>query len=195
MSITNVPSSKACFSASFVNVGDPDEALKVTWTNPDGSGGLKEFAVGSEVFLEDATSASSVPDDQLLACVSMDAILSGGYVPGTKEFEDNMGITQQTKDYQTIVGNLSLESVVSDSNDPDGKTFDLTFKKTNNNKKTVNADVWTVSQYANRASNFTLSSNCVPGAVHLEFGFKKSDLNQQKRQQVVDFINAKKFWI
>lgn len=206
--ITTVPRLLTVFSVQWQNIGDPDMSMDVRWTEPDGSAGFKPFLVGSDVFLETPTLMAQVPDDQLLASVSMGAILGGGVLPGTKEFDELMGMNQVTKDFQTIIGNARIKSVarVPDNQLLPGQTpgtvYDLEFFKVGSatNTKTIRSDVWTISLYANRANSYALGVNAVPGFLHKEFGFKASQVSglvtgEANRLLVEAAVLGKAFWL
>lgn len=195
------PKQVAIFNAEFVDVGTPDEALRITWNYPTGNPGNHLFMVGTDIFLESPINMSQVEDEQLIASLSMAAILSGS-LPGTLEFIDSV-TNQGQKYFQTIIGNATLKTVtpVIDSNvGPLGTVFDITFNKVGNanNTKTIRADAWNIAQYSNRVDSPAHSVYCVPGAVHKQFGLKKSELGADQsatRQSIIDFIVAQKFWI
>lgn len=198
---TVLPKQIKAFTCSFQNEGEVDETLDVFWVNPDGSGGQQGFLVGTDILLDDVSEMSYVPDDQLLASVSMGAILSGEVLPGSAEFNDIMGTNQDTKNFQTIIGNAVLKSVTAvDTGDPntDGRIYDLEFNKKGsvNNVKVVRADVWNISQYTNRSGNYALSAHAVPGAIKTEFGsYDKGNLDASKRQDIIDFVAGRRFWV
>ena len=196
------------YSAQFVNVGQSDEKLRLTSTYPLGVFWEHYFLVGLECFLEDPTNVSSVPDEQLLASLGMSAILAGEILPGTVEYL--AAVTQQdTKNFQTIVGEVRLKPettsfknpvAVSDLTiGPEGTVFDVVFQKgTGTNTKTVRADAWSLSRYSNRVDNLDVACLVVPGAIHKALGFKKSQLGEAEsinRQAVIDFIQGQRFWV
>lgn len=208
--MTFVPKPKLVkpFSANFTNVGSSEERLHLSWTYPLGVFGEFSFLVGTECFLETATDIASVPEEHLLASISMAAILAGEVLPGSVEYLD--AVTEQnTKNFQTIVGEVRLkpEAVgfknpqpVDDlSIGPPGTVFDIVFQRgTGTNLKTVRADAWTLSQYGNRVDEIFNMVYVVPGAVHKALGFKKSQLgaaDSANRQAVIDFIQAQYFWV
>lgn len=196
------------FTASFENIGDPDEALKIHWNdafvpplglNPPA--GVKSFIVGTQCFLEDPTDIALVPEDQLIASLSMNAILSGQILPGTAEYIDAV-TSQGTKHFQTIVGSATIDQVtrVSDPTvGPEGRVYDVRFKRVGSAPtRLVRADAWALSQYANRVNLVSIANECVPGAIHKQFGFKKSQLGaagSSNRQAVIDFVANQYFWI
>lgn len=198
------PKKVAIFTATFEDVGTVDEALRVAWNYPDypNNPGNRRFLVGSDCFLETPTSITQVPDDQLLASLSMMGILAGGILPGTKEYLDAM-TTQDTTNFQTIIGNAKVKtitSVVDAQVGPLGTVFDVEFQKVGASTptKTVRCDAWSLSQYGNRVDNAAVSVPVVPGAIHKIIGFKKSQLgaaDSANRQAVIDFIAAQLFWI
>lgn len=203
------PRQVAIFTASFDNVGDVDETLKINWSYEYAPGvfatGQKQFIVGTECFLEDPAgtgSLATVSDEQLLASVSMCAILAGEVLPGTQEFINALG-EQSTMNFQTIVGNVKFKSnpnaVVDASVGHLGLVYDLEFMRvgSSTNTKMVRTDAWTICQYGNRENSPAHSSPVVPGAIHKQFGFKKSQLgaaNSANRQSVIDWVATQKFW-
>ena len=208
MSLDPKPKYVNPFTASFTGVGGSDEYLHVTWTYPLGVFGEKYFRVGVECFLEDVTSITSVPEEQLIASLSMAAVLAGEVLPGTIEYLD--AVTQQdTKNFQTIVGEVRLKpqtasfinpAPVDDLNyGPAGTVYDITFQKgTGTNTKVVRTDYWSISQYGNRVDDIYSMVYVVPGACHKQFSFKKSDLGASgstNRNSVIDFIASRKFWV
>lgn len=204
------PRKVACFSASFQNVGQVDEVLRVAWNYEFSPGqfniGQKQFLVGSECFLEtpaDGASMALVPDEQLLASVGMCAILAGEVLPLTAEFINALG-EQSTANYQTIVGNVKFKvdpvAVVDANVGPLGTVFDLTFMRVgqSTNTKVVRADTWSICQYSNRIDSPAHSAPCVPGAIQKELAFKKSQLgsaDSANRQAVIAFVASQLFWV
>lgn len=196
------PKQVAIFNAEWLNIGEFDETLKVTWIYPGTQSGNRQFIVGTDVFLESPINMSQVPDAHLIASVSMASILAGHILPGTQEYIDVV-TSQGTKYFQTIIGNATLKTVVpviDSSVGPLGTVYDLTFNKvgSGNNVKTVRIDAWTLSQYDNRVDSAAHSVECVPGALHKQFAFKKSDLgpaDSDNRNSVVSFIQSNLFWI
>lgn len=195
------PKQVAVFTAQFLDVGTVDEVLKVSYNYPTGNPGNHSFAVGTEIFLETATNMSQVDEEQLICSLSMASILASA-LPGTFEYID--AVTNQGQKYfQTIIGNATLKTVtpvIDATIGPMGTVYDLTFNKvgSNNNTKTIRTDAWTISQYSNRVDSPAHAIYCIPGAVHKEFGFKKSQLGADgsaNRQAVIDFIAAQKFWV
>lgn len=196
------------YTASFENVGTANERLKLQWTYPLGVYGAYQFLVGTDCFLEDPTLVSMIPDEQLLASLSMSAILAGEVLPGTGEFLDAVS-SQGTKNFQTIVGEVRLKpETVSFRNPqpvddltigPSGTVFDIVFQKgTGSNTKTIRTDAWSISQYSNRIDSVYHSVYVVAGALHKQFGFKKSELGaaeSQNRTDVINWISSKEFWI
>lgn len=204
------PKQVAIFTASFDNVGASDETLKVMWNYEYSPGnfavGNKQYLVGTECFLESpsgSTSMQNVTDEQLLASISMCAILAGEVLPGTTEFVTAIG-EQSTTNFQTIAGNAKLKidpvAVVDPNIGPLGTVYDLTFVRvgSSTNTKVVRADAWTICQYGNRVSSPAHTAPVVPGAIHKQFDFKKSQLgaaNSANRQSVIDWVASQKFWV
>jgi len=208
MPINAAPKYTNPFTANFTGVGSVDEYLRLSWIYPLGVPGEKLFKVGVQCFLEDVTSITSVPDEHLIASLSMAAILAGEILPGTVEYV--AAVTQQdTKNFQTIVGEVRLKpqtvsflnpQPVDDLNyGPAGTVYDITFQKgTGTNTKVVRTDAWSISQYGNRIDDIYSMVYCACGALHKQFGFKKSDLGaagSTNRNSVIDFIATQKFWI
>lgn len=201
--MSNFPLYKTGFIGSWQNIGEiGEETLDVEWFNPDGSRGVSHFLCNQDIFLEDTSDMTSVPDDQIVMCCSMASILAGGVLPGTKEYED-MLVNQENKFIQSIIGNVKLKSIEPYDNDPnaeEGFLWKLTFNKSgqSNNTKEVIADFRSLADYDNRVNSFNHSVQCVPAALHTEYGYKLSDLGSagsQERQNVIDFIASRKFWI
>ncbi len=194
--MTDFPKYLAPFTASWDNIGDVDEALKISWTY-GASPGVQTFIVGTHCFLEDATSILAVPDEHLIASLSMAAILAGEVNPGTQEFMDLMA-DQSTTNFQVICGNAKLKEVRPVGND--GITFDLDFYRVGTSSviKTVQTDTAAVSKYFNRVDSCAHSVPCVPGALHKEFALKKSQLGAAEsanRNAIVAWVAAQRFWI
>lgn len=196
------------FTANFVSVGTSEEGLRVSWNYPEGQQGEFTFRVGETCFLESPTDIASVPEEHLLASLSMAAILAGEAMPGTVEFLD--AVTEQnTKNFQTIVGEVRLKpetsgfknpQPVDDLNvGPQGTVFDVVFQRgTGTNIKTVRTDAWTLSQYSNRVDSVFHMVYVVPGAVHKQLGLKKSQLGESdsaNRLAVINFIQNQYFWV
>lgn len=197
------PKNVAIFTGSFVNVGLSNEQFKVQWNYPGTTFGTKSFNVGSEIFLETATNMASVPDEQLISSLSMSAILAGEILPGTQEFLDSI-LGQDNKYFQTIVGDAKLKiapTPVSDpSVGPEGTVYDLQFARNAllSSTKTVRADTWSICQYGNRVDSPDHAVGCVPGSIHAEFGFKKSQLGADgsaNRLSVIAWLASQRFWI
>ena len=200
------------FTASFYDVGLSTERLRIFWTYPLGVPNEFYFTVGTQCFLEDPTSSSSlslVPDEQLLSALGMNAILAGEVLPGTSEFYDAVQ-TQEDKYFQTIVGDVRLKAKTASVNNPtlvqdltygqEGTVFDVTFQRgtSSTNIKTVRTDAWTISQYSNRVDSAAHSVYNVPGAIHKILNLKKSQLgaaDSANRKAVIDFVAAQPFWV
>lgn len=187
-------------SAIFRDIGSVDEVLEVNWTNPDSSSGTKSFSVGTEVFFDGSALLTDVPDEQLLACLGMAAMLNYA-TPGTKEFEVNMGADQEEENFQSFAGPFKLDScrpVDNLSLGNPGEVYELVVKKTSGNQsKTFEADIFTLSDYDNVKNNFDQVALRLPAALHAEFGFEKSDLGlsgSQNRTDVLNHITNTKFW-
>lgn len=197
-------------NVEFQNVGQANEVLRLTWHYPDPNVfGQKNFAVGTECFLESATDLADVPDEHLLASLSMAAILAGEVLPATQEFLDAI-LGQNTKNFQTIVGEVKLKAASSGFVNPEpvddltigpqGTVFDITFQRvalTGNTSKR-RFDAWSICQYANRVDSVDNMVYVVPGAVHKEFGLKKSQLGSAgsaNRNAVVSWIQNQGFWV
>lgn len=198
------PKKVAIFTATFEDVGTVDEALKVAWNYPDypANPGSRRFGVGTECFLETPANVSQVPDDQLLASLSMAGILGGHAMPGSKEYMDAV-VNQDTMNFQTIIGSVKVKTVtpvVDPLVGPLGTVFDVEFQKVGSatNVKTIRCDAWSLSQYDNRVDNAAVAVPVVPGAIHKILGFKKSQLGaagSANRQSVIDFVATNYFWI
>lgn len=188
-------------TVTFEDVGQPEESLRVRWTNADQTLGLVNFLVGTDVFLESPSTVSQVPDEQLMASLSMAAILGGSALAGTVEFAD-LYVNQETKYFQTIIGNVLLKSVTALPDElPKGTIFDLVFQKVGSasNTKTVRSDAWTISQYENRVDSGAHACYVIPGAIYKQFpSLKKSNLGSdgsQARLDMIDYIKNKAFWV
>jgi hypothetical protein len=196
------PRYRTGFTASWNGIGDPDETLRVFWTDDMGQPGNVYFTVGTDVFLENPANMSQVPEDQLLSSIRMSAILAGEILPGTQEYLAAMG-EQSSMNFQCIIGNAKIKTITSVLDSlygPPGTVYDIEFMKVNasSNVKTVRADAWALSQYNNGDSNFAYAANCVPGMLHKVLGLKASQLgaeNSANRNAVVDAIAVQKFWI
>lgn len=195
------------FTATFINVGTSNERLRLTSTYPLGMFWERTFLVGTECFLEDpasSTSLAGVPDEHLLASASMCAILAGGVLPGTQEFNAAIG-DQSTMNFQTIVGNVKLKSNPVAVDDltvgPPGTVFDLEFMRvgSSSNTKVVRSDAWTICQYDNRVDSVDHASYCVPGAIYKQFPtLKKSNLGEAEsanRTAVSNWVASQRFWV
>jgi hypothetical protein len=197
------------YTASWGNIGDVDEELKVQWNDnfvpPLGlmpTNGNVNFIVGTDCFLESPTNMTQVNDEQLIASLSMNAILAGEILPGTSEYIDAV-TGQGTKYLQSIIGNVTLKSITRVSDPvigPEGTVYDIEFQKVGqaSNVKTVRMDAWAASMYSNRVNNVLIPIQCIPGAVHKQFGFKKSQLGPAEsanRNAVIDYIQNTYFWI
>jgi hypothetical protein len=200
--MANFPVYKTGLVASWENIGDVDEELKITWVDDQGFPGVHHIMVGTDAFLESPVNTSQVPDDQLLCSIRMAAILGGEVLPGTQEYLDVVD-NQGTRYFQTIIGNIKIKtvtSVVDATYGPLGTVFDLEFQKVGaaTNVKTVRTDAWTLSQYNNGSANYAYAACVIPGMLHKVHGFKKSDLGASgsaNRNAVIATIAAQKFWI
>ena len=90
-------------STGLPNAG---EHLVVEWKEPTGTTGHKKFYHNFDIFLEDNGAVppnnhplSNVPDEQLIACCSMGAILAGEVHPGTKEYLVQVASDQNNKNF------------------------------------------------------------------------------------------------
>jgi hypothetical protein len=208
--MSNFPKKVAVYTASFENIGQSNETLKIQWNYPNSPAnpGSRSYIVGIDCFLESPSDTSQVPDEHLIASISMMAILAGAR-PGTKEFIDAIS-NQDTAYFQTIIGSVKLKTStdsvpnpmpVSDINyGPTGTVFDITFLKqgTSTNMKVVRADAWSISDYDNRVDSAVHAVDCIPGAIHKGLGLKKSQLgivDSANRQAVIAFVAAQLFWV
>lgn len=187
-------------SAIFRDIGSNDEVLEVNWTNPNGQPGTKSFSVGTEIFPDGALTLSQVPDEQLIASMSMAAILSSS-LPGTQEYLVNMGADQENDNFQSIAGPFKLDTVTPVDNPSlggEGEVFSMNIKKTSGNQsKAFDADVYTLSDYDTIKDNYDHVALVLPAALHAEFGFQKADLGTSgspNRTSVINFVLTKKFW-
>lgn len=227
MAVTNTPRQLKLFSPNnggdviWRDIGDPlelqngipvgGENLECRFKQPDGSTGVKTFYVTHDIFLEASGGGtppnnhpiSNIPDDQLLACVSMAAILAGEVHPGTQEFLTQIASDQNNKNFQTILGDCKIKTVtIVDTGNPvtDGSFYDLEFQRTGqgSNTKTVQSDIVNISKYANRANSYQLSACCAAGAVTEEFGKKTvADLGSegsQLRNDIADYLKDQRFY-
>jgi hypothetical protein len=200
--MASFPRYRTGFTASFNGVGDPDESLRIQWTDDMQGNGQVFFTCGTDCFLESPTLMSQVPDDQLLSSVRMMAILAGEILPGTQEYLDAMG-DQSTMNFQCIIGNSKIKTITAVLDavyGPPGTVFDIEFMKVgaSTNTKTVRADAWTLSQYRDGDLNFAWAANCIPGMLHKVLGLKKSQLgavDSANRTLIIDTIQSQKFWI
>lgn len=200
--VAKFPKYRAGFTAEFENIGDPDEALRIRWTDDNQQPGNVTFIVGQDCFLESPTLVSQVPDEHLLSSIRMMAILAGEILPGTAEYLAAMG-DQSTMNFQTCMGNVKIKTItaVDDLNvGPPGTVFDIEFMKVgaSTNTKTIRADAWALSQYKDGDLNFAYAANCIPGMLHKVLALKKSQLGaagSANRQAVIDQVAAQKFWI
>lgn len=200
------PKQVLAFTATFDNIGDPDETLKVISTYPLGVQVVKQFLVGVDCFVEDVAASNSlslISDEILIAHLSMCAILAGGVLPGTQEFVNALG-DQSTTNFQTPVGNVKLKSnpvAVSDlSVGADGTVYDIEFMRVgqSTNTKVVRAAWWDHCQYANREDSPAHAAPVVPGAIWKSLALKKSQLGgsgSANRQAVIDLVAASRFWV
>ncbi len=197
------PRQRKGYRAFFEDVGTVDEVLKITWYDSETNtyGPEISYIVGQDVFLEDPTTASDVPTDQIVASISMGAILAGSVVPGTQEFSD-MFIDQETRFIQSIAGDLKLQSVTlfEDPNQSPGTIYDLVLnrKGQTGNTVTLRADQRELSDYTNRVNSFNHSHAVIPGALHKQFGYKKSQLGAEgsaARLAVIEYVANTCFWV
>ena len=179
MSVARPKFRKIFDSAIFRDIGSVDEVLEVNWTKPNGQSGTKSFKVGSEVFFNGTATLSDVPDEQLLACLAMGAMLNHA-VPGTKEFKTNMGADQEVENFQSIAGPFKLDTVIAVDNPAlggPGEVYSMKVKKTSGNQsKIFDADIFTLSDYENVQADFDQVALRVPASLHANFGFSQSDL-------------------
>lgn len=204
--MADFPKKVTIFSVSWDNVGQEDEDMIVSWNYAAGipaPAGSKRFRVGTECFLESPTSITQVPEDQLIASLSMMAILAGA-IPGTKEFDDAVS-NQSTMNFQTIIGTAKLKNPPEPVDDPtigpQGTVFDFTFQKSSAGTptKVVRMDGWNASQYSQRVNSIPHMYHAIPGAIYKEFPtFKKSNLgavDSANRQAVEAFLPTRFFWV
>jgi hypothetical protein len=196
------------FTCQFLNVGAPNEALRVSWTHPFGISDHFDFLVGSTCFYEDPSSSGSlalVPDEHFIASLSMMSILAGGLLIGTNEFKAAFQ-AQDTPYFQMAVGLVKLKDdpvLVGTTVTPEGlaNLYNVTFYRNGqvNNTKTVEIDTFTGSQYSNRVDSCPHAVYCVAGAIFKQFPtMKKSNLgaaDSQNRQDVIDWLPTKEFWV
>lgn len=202
--------------ARFIDIGEPlqiasgepigGEALEVRWLEPTGFLSIRKFFNNFDIFLENNVSTapiSQIPDEQLLASVSMAAILAGEVHPGTKEFLEQVASDQNSANFQTILLDCKLKAAaVVNTGNPltDGNTYDLTFMRLGqtSNTKVVQSDIISISKYVNRANTYAVSVPCVPGAVTKQFGkLKTADLGASDsaiRTDIVNFLQAQRFY-
>lgn len=186
-------------SAVFRDIGSQDEVLELNWTKPNGQPGTMSFAVGTECFLNNPKVADA-PDDQLIACLSMAAMLSSS-IPGTYEYLTNMGADQEEENFQSIGGGFKIDTVSPVDNPAlggEGEVYRIKVKRVSgNDSKEFDADVRTLSDYDNVKDNFDHVALRVPAALHAQFGYKKSDLGNSgstERTNVINHIMNTKFW-
>lgn len=216
--------------ARFVDVGEAlqvangvpigGEALEVRWLQPksaaDALNGVQDTLVSHkfynkfDIFLENNGSTapiSQIPDEQLLASLSMASILEGLH-PGTDNFLTKLGEEQENMWFETILLDCKLKSkalVITGNPMTEGMYYDLEFMKTgqSTNTKMVRADIVDICQYGTRKSDYSFSVYCVPGAVTRPtniggFGkLKTSDLgaaNSQIRQDICNMIQGCNFY-
>lgn len=196
------------FTCQFLNVGQANETLRVSWSYPYGINESFDFEVGTECFYEDPSASNSlafVPDEHIIASVSMMSIIGGGLLIGSAEFKDAF-ITQDTMNLQTAVGQVKLKTdpvLVGTTPIPGGlaNEYDLTFMRNGqtSNTKVVRMDTYTVSQYDNRVDSCAHAVYCVPGAIYKQFPtLKKSNLgaaDSANRQLVIDWLPTQTFWV
>ena len=192
--------------------GEPvgGESLEVSWKEPDGTTGRKKFYVGHGIFLDLSGVASSeemelVPDDQLLACASMAAILAGEVHPGTKEFLTQIASEQNNKNFQTILNKDSKIKSVTDVpaaelqvGQSEGFFYDLEFMQVGQSAdvKVVRSDIVAISKYEQRANSYQLSACCAAPAVVQEFGVNPDlgDESSQIRADIIAFLKDQRFY-
>ena len=182
-------------SVQWQNIGEEDESLDVRFYQPDGSIGLMQFAVGADAFLEnpnDQNAILAVPEDELVSCTSTACIIPG-IIAGSKEFE-RVHIDQGDKNFQTIVGDVKITGYSYPDGDTTGLLIDVEYQKVGKaTKRTVQTDIHILSNYAQRRANYAMSMCCIPGALHREFGYKKSDLGADgstERQNVEAYLKG-----
>jgi hypothetical protein len=208
----------------FENVGAPlvlanglpesGESLVCQYLNPNSSIAIRQrFYNNFHIFLNAPGGGSvpagepitRIPEEQLLASASMAAILSGEVHPGTYEFLTQVASDQNSKYFQTILGDVKIKTValVSPSEllpEQIGKFYDLEFVKvgSNTNTKVVRSDIIEISKYLNRASDFALSVYCAPGAITAQFGKLTTTqlgvVDSQMRQDIVAWVKDMNFY-
>jgi hypothetical protein len=205
--VANFPKQVKIFTASFVDVGQTTERLRIFWTYPLGVPNEFYFTVGTQCFLEDPTDVNLVPDEQLLGSLSMSGVLSGSRA-GTTEWRASV-TGQDTRNFQTIVGEVRLKPETSSFLNPQpvddltigpaGTVYDVTFQRgTGSNVKVVRTDAWSLSDYDNRVDSGAHAVYCVPGFLHKTLGLKKSQLgaaDSTNRQAVIDAVTNQYFWV
>jgi hypothetical protein len=190
------------------------ESLVVKWTNPETTQqSTLRFYHNFHIFLQTVAGGvpgnsepiSRIPDEQLLASCSMGAILAGEVHPGTYEFLNQVASDQNTKDFQTILLACKIKgvSLVNESQlapEQYGKFYDIEFMRTgqSGNTKVVRSDIVEISKYINRASDFTLSVHCVPGAITTQFGklitANLGASDSQTRLDIIDWVKNMRFY-
>lgn len=204
----------------WLDVGDPiefqdgepvgGESLEVSWKEPDGTTGRKKFYVGHDIFLDLTGVASNqevalIPEDQLLACCSMAAILAGEVHPGTKEFLTQIASDQNSKNFESVIGkDIKLKSVVAtdpsllEPGQSEGFFYDIEFMQVGQSAdvKVVRSDIVGISKYAQRANSYQLAACCAAPAAVREFGVNPAlgDETSQIRADIVDFLKEQLFF-
>lgn len=195
-------------SSGFPNAG---ENIECRWIQPGGTIGLKKFYHKFDIFLETIAGAVppnnhpllNVPDEQLIACCSMAAILAGEVHPGTKEYLTQIASDQNDKNFETSLGEVKLKTVtiVNTGNQAtDGNFYDVVFQRTGqgSNIKVVRSDVVSISKYQNRSNAYDISICCVPGALNRNFGKQTTSQlggdGSQARLDIISFLETQRFY-
>lgn len=192
--------------------GEPTggEGLVVKWKEPDDTTAQKKFYKGHDIFIDmsgvpTAQEVAKIPDDQLLACCSMAAILAGEVHPGTKEFLTQIASDQNNKNFQSVIAkDIKIKSVTKvdagqlQQGQQEGFFFDIEFQQSGQSSdvKTVRSDIVNISKYSQRANSYQISACCAAAAVVAEFGVNPAlgSEGSQIRDDIVSFLKDRNFY-
>ncbi len=205
-----VPTRLKPFTCFFDDIDTEDETLVVQWLEPQDDQTTiqreERYKVGEDVLLDTTNDISVVPFEQLEAAARMASLLGGsgafGVQLGSAEFADTLvdqgGGEEQSKNFQTIVGTAKIDSVIARPElGIEGNIYDIVFKRSSgSDRKTIQTDVKTMSNYKMGLNRYFFAAMCVPGWIKKDFAsYNKSNLDATKRQDIIDALPDKEFWV